>query len=126
MSTADYAPVARGALKLKGVSQSSKSHRKKKPKPEPSLLAHQGSRAGDREKREDDRIGRRRRSHSQDQKDQEHDDRNDEEQDGVDLGGEQERERERDINPEEQDEVPISRGKTAAEIRHEERRKRKV
>lgn len=126
MSSAEYAPVARGALKLKGASQASKSHRKKKPKPEPSILELEDSKDGDREGREDDRIEHHVRTRSWDQEDQEHDDRRDEARGGGELAGEQERSRERDIDPKEQNEIPSSRGKTAAEIRHEERRKRKV
>lgn len=126
MSSAEYVPVARGALKLKGVSQASKSHRKKKPKPEPSLLAHKDTKEGDLEKREDDKIERHIRSRSRDQEDEERNDRRDKEREGGGVGGEQERERETDMDPKEQEEIPTSRGKTAAEVRHEERRKRKV
>ena len=126
MSSAGYAPVSRGALKLKGAPQASKSHRKKKPKPEPSLLELNDSKVGDREGREDDKTERHIRSRSRDQGDQEHDDKRSEERGGGELAGEQERSRERDIDPKEQDEIPSSQGKTAAEMRHEERRKRKV
>lgn len=123
MSSTDYVPVARGALKLKGVPQASKSHRKKKAQPEPSFTAHKDSK-GDREKTEDTKVERQIRSHSRDREDQERYDRNDEERAGGEVGGE--REREGDMDPKEHGEIPISRGKTAAEMRHEERRKRKV
>ena len=126
MSSAEYAPVARGALKLKGIPQVSKSHRKKRAKPEPSSTAHADSKDGGRETTNNDKLERQIRSRSQDRDDQEYEDRKEEEQRDSDMGGERERESEGEINPKEQEEIPISRGKTAAEMRHDERRKRKV
>ena len=127
MSSAEYVPVTRGALRLKGVPQASKSHRKKKLKPEPSSTAHKLSKDGDREKAEDDKLGRQTRSRSRDSGGEERRDvRKDEEREGEDLAGEREGAREGDPDPNEQGEMMVSRGKTAAEMRHEERRKRKV
>ena len=126
MSSAEYAPVARGALKLKGVPQASKSHRKKRAKPEPSSTTQTDSKEGDRETTDNDKLERQIRSRSRDRDDQEHDDGKEEEQRDRDMGAQRERESGGEINPKEQEEIPISRGKTAAEMRHEERRKRKV
>lgn len=122
MSSAEYAPVTRGALKLKGVSQASKPHRKKKAKPEPSLAAHQDSKDGDREKTEDDNLKRQNKSPSRDGEDEERDDGKGEERGDGDEGGDREGEK----DPKEQGDIMVTRGKTAAEMRHEERRKRKV
>lgn len=123
MSSAEYVPIARGALKLKGVPQASKSHRKKKAKPEP-LAALKDPKDEDREKTGDDKLERQIKSGSRDREDEERDDRKDEEQGGEDTG--EKREREEELDSKEQREIAFSRGKTAAEMRHEERRKKKV
>jgi hypothetical protein len=112
MSTTEYAPQTKGALKLKGVSQIPKASRKNKkpkakyepepePEPEPSLDSAskpdgiETTEGGNKSRGEDDG-----------------------DRDGVGRVKEEEGKK--------GGEELMTRGKTAAEMRHEERRRKKV
>ena len=105
MPSEDYAPVSSGALRLKGVNPSSKIHKHKKKRLKSSAGAGASASHEDESNKTEDQMSHQRESESSPQQAQ------------TDLSNQG--------KPTEEPEA-LRQGKTEAELRHEERRRRRL